>query len=70
MRRLAAALRIQTYFRMHLARTAYRELFSSAVTIQASVRGMAARKELHFRRQTRAAIIIQVNYWDVKNLGV
>jgi len=45
---------------MHTARKAYKELFTSAVTIQSALHGMCARKELHFRRQTRAAIIVQV----------
>ncbi|MBA0802680.1 hypothetical protein Gohar_012957, partial [Gossypium harknessii] len=59
MRREAASLRIQRDLRMHLARKAYKELFSSAVSIQTGMRGMAARNEVRFRRQTRAAIIIQ-----------
>lgn len=46
---------------MHLARKAYKELCSSAVSIQTGMRGMAARNELRFRRETRAAIVIQVN---------
>lgn len=45
---------------MYLARKAYTELYSSAVSIQRGMRGMAARTELCFRRQTKAAIIIQV----------
>ena len=59
-RRQAAALRIQTYSRMQVARKAYRDLYFSSLVIQAGLRGMAARKELHFRRQTSAATIIQV----------
>lgn len=46
---------------MHLARKVYIELCSSAVSIQTGMRGMTARNELRFRRQTKAAIIIQVN---------
>lgn len=61
MRRQAAALGIQTFLRMHLARRAYKELLSSTITIQSGLRGMAAREELQFRRQTKAAIIIQVH---------
>lgn len=60
LRQEAAALRIQTNLRMYIARKDYKELLSSSVTIQAGLRGMAARKELHFRRQTRAATVIQV----------
>jgi myosin-5 len=60
LRREAASLKIQTSYRMHNARKAYTALSASALIIQSSLRGMAARKEIHFRRQTRAAIIIQV----------
>ena len=60
MPREAACLRIQTDLRMHLARRAYREWHYSAICIQTGMRGMAARKELHCRRLTRAAIMIQV----------
>ena len=60
MRREAAALRIQRDLRMFLARKAYTEIFSAAVSVQAGMRGMVARNELCFRRQTKAAIIIQV----------
>ncbi|KAI7989249.1 Myosin-6 [Camellia lanceoleosa] len=49
-RREASCLRIQRDFRMHLARKAYKELCSSAVSIQAGMRGMVARDEHHFRR--------------------
>ncbi|KAI7991599.1 Myosin-6 [Camellia lanceoleosa] len=50
-RREASCLRIQRDFRMHLARKAYKELCSSAVSIQAGMRGMVARDEHRFRRQ-------------------
>jgi myosin-5 len=60
MRREASCLMIQRALRMYLARKAYGELYSSAISIQRGMRGMAARTELHFRRHTRAAIIIQV----------
>jgi myosin-5 len=61
MRREAAALKIQRDLRRFLARKAYTELYSAAVSVQAGMRGMVARKELCFRRQTKAAIIIQVH---------
>lgn len=66
MRREASALRIQKDLRMFLARKAYKELCSSALCIQRGMRGLAARNELRFRRQTRAAIIIQVRsvFWQ------
>lgn len=60
MRRDAACLRIQRDLRMYLARKAYKALHYSAVSIQTGMRGMAARDELRFRRQSRAAIMIQV----------
>lgn len=60
MRREASSLRIQRELRMHFARKAYKEICFSAVSIQTGLRGMAARNELRFRRQTKAAIIIQV----------
>lgn len=62
MRREASSLRIQRDLRMHLARKAYNELCSSAISIQTGMRGMAARSELRFRRQTSAAIVIQVRH--------
>lgn len=61
MRREAACLKIQRHSRMYVARNAYKNLYSSAVCIQTGIRGMAARNELRFRIQTRAAIMIQVN---------
>lgn len=45
---------------MYLAKKAYKDMCSSAVCIQTGMRGMAARNELRFRRQTQASIIIQV----------
>ena len=56
----AASIKIQKYWRMHFARCCYKRICTSAVAIQAGIHGMVARKELKFRRQTRAAIIIQV----------
>lgn len=60
MRREAASLRIQRCMRMYIARNAYTELCCSAISIQSGMRGMAARDDLRFRRQTKAAIVIQV----------
>lgn len=62
MRREAASMRIQKHCRLYLARNAYKNLCSSAVSLQSGVRGMAARNELKFKKQKRAAIIIQVNF--------
>lgn len=60
MRREASSLKIQTALRMYLARKAYKNVRTSAVSIQAAMRGMVARNDLRFKRQTRAAILIQV----------
>ncbi|KAK1307642.1 hypothetical protein QJS10_CPA09g01892 [Acorus calamus] len=59
LRREAACLRIQKNLRMCVARKTYKELLASSITIQSGLRGMAARKDLLLKRQTRAAIIIQ-----------
>lgn len=45
---------------MCLARQAYKNLCSSAVSIQTGLRGMTARDELRYRKQTKAAVILQV----------
>lgn len=66
LRREASCLLIQRHLRMYLARKAYQELYFSAVSIQTGMRGLTARNELRFRRQTRAAIIIQVKYFIEK----
>ena len=50
---------------MHVARKAYKELYFSAVSIQTGMRGMVARNLLRFRRQTRAAIVIQVRHFFI-----
>ncbi len=60
MRREAASLKIQTCYRKHCARKTYKEICSASTTIQSGLRGMAARHKLHFYRQTKAAVIIQV----------
>lgn len=60
LRREAASLKIQTCYRMHCARKNYVDLCTASTTIQSGLRGMAARKEHHFRQQTKAAVIIQV----------
>ncbi|KAK1260558.1 hypothetical protein QJS04_geneDACA002230 [Acorus gramineus] len=59
LRREAACLKIQKNLRMCVARKTYKELLASSITIQSGLRGMAARKELLLKRQTRAAITIQ-----------
>lgn len=59
-RREAASLMIQKYARMFIARRDYRILWASAVSIQTPMRRMAARNEFKYRKETKAAILIQV----------
>lgn len=56
----AASLRIQTNLRGHLARSKYSKLKLTGVVLQTGMRLMAARKEFRYRRQTKAATIVQV----------
>ena len=60
LRREAAALKIQKNFRRYTARKSYLTLYLSAVTLQTGLRAMTARDEFRFRKQTKAAIAIQV----------
>ena len=70
MRKEAASVKIQKYSRMYLAKNAYKFMWASSIYIQNGMRGMAARNEFRFRKQRRAAIIIQVgkikffNSWE------
>lgn len=61
MRREAAALKVQKNLRKYFARKLYLQLQKSAVTLQAGLRAMSGRKEFRFRKETRAAILIQVS---------
>lgn len=61
LRREAASLKLQTYYRMYYVQKNYKQLVSSAIAVQSGLRGMVARKELLFRRQRKASIIIQVS---------
>ena len=60
MKREAAALKIQTNLRRHLARTTYTRLKFSVLVLQTGLRAMAACKVFRRRNQTKASIIIQV----------
>lgn len=60
MKKEAAAVKIQKHIRRYDARTAYKRLHVSTLVLQTGLRTMAARKEFRFRKQTKAAIIIQV----------
>ncbi|KAL6638616.1 hypothetical protein ACP70R_023727 [Stipagrostis hirtigluma subsp. patula] len=59
LRREAASLKLQTFYRMHHDRKRYVDLCSASTTIQSGLRGMGARIKLRFKRQTKAAVIIQ-----------
>lgn len=65
LRREAASLKMQTCYRMHYARKNYVEICSAATSIQSGLRGMGARIKLRLKRQTKAAVIIQVRKWYV-----
>lgn len=60
MKREAACLKIQTNLRGHLEKKKYTTLKLNVIILQAGLRGMAARKEFRYRRQTEASIVIQV----------
>ncbi|KAK2970160.1 hypothetical protein RJ640_019628, partial [Escallonia rubra] len=62
MKRKAACLKIQTNVRGYSARMAYTKSKFSVVLLQTGLRAMAARKEFRFRRQAKAAIIIQAHW--------
>lgn len=62
LKREAAAVKIQKNARRFHARTAYKRLQTSVLYVQTGLRAMAARNEFRFRKQTKAAIIIQVPY--------
>lgn len=60
LRREAAALKIQKNFRSHVSKTSYVAVQKAAVTLQAGLRAMKARDEFRYRKQSKAAIAIQV----------
>lgn len=60
LRREAAALKIQKNFRCYTARISYKALLDSSIIVQTGMRAMTARGEHRFRKQTKAAIKIQV----------
>lgn len=65
MKREAAAVKIQKHTRRHRERKAYKSLHLSVLVLQTGLRAMAARKQFRFRKQTKAAIIIQVNIRNI-----
>ncbi|KAG7030324.1 Myosin-11 [Cucurbita argyrosperma subsp. argyrosperma] len=56
------ARRAEKHARRFEARTAYKRLQSSVLVVQTGLRAMAARNEFRFRKQTKAAIIIQARW--------
>lgn len=60
MRQEGAAIKIQKNLRRHLARKVYTKLMSCALVLQTGLRAMAAHDEFRYRKETKAAIIIQV----------
>lgn len=68
MRREAAAVKIQKNVRRHKARESYLQLQAAAITLQTGLRAMSARKEFRFRKETKAAVHIQVRTVSVKLL--
>ncbi|KAJ9568214.1 hypothetical protein OSB04_004180 [Centaurea solstitialis] len=62
LRREAAAVKIEKYFRCYVASKSYLTLRMSAITIQTGLRAMTARDEFRHRKQTKAAIFIQAHY--------
>lgn len=68
MKKEAAAIKIQKHMRRYHARKQYRGLHISVLVLQTGLRAMAARKEFRFRKKTKAAILIQVQYKRLCNL--
>ena len=62
MRREAAVLTIQKNLRWHFALKSYRALRDSAVILQTGLRAMAARNVFRHKKQTKAAVVIQVKF--------
>lgn len=62
MRQEAASIRIQKHARAHAARKSYTKSREAATVIQTGMRTMSARNEYRWRRQNKAATIIQVVY--------
>ena len=60
MRREAAAVKIQKNVQRYHTITAYRRLQVSVLVVQTGLRAMDACNKFRFRKQTKAATIIQV----------
>ncbi|KAL0651033.1 hypothetical protein Bca4012_093724 [Brassica carinata] len=60
--REAAAVKIQKNGRRYYSRKSYKKLHVCALALQTGLRAMAARKEFRFRKQTKAATIVQAQW--------
>lgn len=60
MRREAAAIKIEKNLRKYHAKKKYTSLRVSVLVLQSGLRAMTARNEFRFRKQTKAATLIQV----------
>uniref|UniRef100_A0A7N0RFE5 Myosin motor domain-containing protein n=1 Tax=Kalanchoe fedtschenkoi TaxID=63787 RepID=A0A7N0RFE5_KALFE len=60
LRKEAAAIKIQKNSRRHQARTSYKKLRVAVLVLQTGLRVMAARNEFRYKKQHKAATIIQV----------
>lgn len=63
MKRQAAAVKIQKNTRRHEARKAYCTLRVSVLVLQTGLRAREAHKRFTYRRQTKAATVIQVSFF-------
>ena len=60
MRDTAAAIIIQKYFRSCFFRHSYMQLHSASILIQSSIRCFSTRQKFLYRKQGKAATVIQV----------
>lgn len=61
LRREAAAVKIQKNGRRYYSRKTYKKLHVAALAVQTGLRSMSARKQFRFRKQTKAATVVQVH---------
>lgn len=68
MRREAAAVKIQKNLHCYFARKSYATLQCAAITLQTGLRAMTACNEFRFKKQTKAAVCIQVHlFFSIEN---
>lgn len=61
LRRITAAIKMEKNLRKYRASKAYSRLRMSALKVQTVIRALKARKEFKLKKQTKAAIKVQVN---------